>query len=422
MEKVYSKNGVKVTLNKKGSDRYTKTSYPVRYGVYSELETDSAVYQFNQNGEIVHVKGKGADWLNPQEWLKRSAGNDWVYYSTGGYTGVFEAIGEFYLPNLQYPTNSLLGGTPFNTEPVNKIITCWHRDLLAEAGKINGAPPQVSDFFNEIISATPQALEDAAKRLFQVSGGRVTVLPPDSRHVDYDIIPLTVSSGCLYKCRFCKIKNSRPFEEKERSEIDFQLQEIKKIYGRNLSNYNSVFLGEHDALNTSADLLLYSIKKSYDVLNVRSSHLRGANYFLFGSVDSLLKAEERLFAEMKNLPCSFYINIGLESADQNTLDKLGKPITESMVRDAFKRIQEINDRYINIEITANFLMDEDLPDTHYPRFVELVRDSLTRKKPKGCIYLSPIKFGNPSRGLVLEFSRLKLLSRLPTFLYIIQRL
>jgi hypothetical protein len=205
-------------------------------------------------------------------------------------------------------------------------------------------------------------------------------------------------------------------------EIDLQLQTLKEIYADNLPNYNSVFLGEHDALSSSAATLLYGVNKASEHLHLSASSMQGINFFFFGSVDSLLNAPTRLFAELSRLPCLFYINIGLESSDQATLDLLGKPITSAMVEEAFARMQEINDRYGNIEMTANFVMDESLPENHYPRFLKLVRDSFVRRKPKGCVYLSPLRFDSPSRELVLQFSKLKLLSRVPTFLYIIQRL
>ena len=422
MSTSYTNAEITVTLNKLGADRYTKTSYPIRYGKYSEVVTDDAVYQFNLNGEIVFTRGRNGDWHSPQEWLKRSVGNDWVYYSTGGYTGVYEAIGEFYLPNLSYPTNSLLGGKPFTAEYVIRRINGWYDQLLIIAQRLKNAPPETLKFLEKITQNNPQLLEQKAEHLFQISGGRVTVMPPDCRHVDYDIIPLSVTSGCLYKCRFCKVKNSRPFREKKHEEIDCQIEQFKQLYGNNLANYNSIFLGEHDALCGSRETLLYGIVKSYEGLGFSHSYMRGANYFLFGSVDSLLNTEELFFQELSRLPCEFYINIGLESADQETLDKIGKPITSAMVKDAFRRIQEINEKYLNVEVTSNFIMDETLPENHYISFLGLVRDSLSHKKPKGCVYLSPLKFGSPSRELVFDFNRVKLQSRLPTYLYIIQRL
>jgi hypothetical protein len=422
MSTTHHLQGSNITLEKKGADSYIKISYPQRYGRYSEIETADAIYQFNLNGEIRFIRAKGERWPDPQEWLKRSVGNDWVYYSTGGYTGVYEAIGEYYLPNLQYPTNSLIGGKPFANPQVRKVINTWYENILEIRSQLYDSSTDIKVYLDKLVVNSPAILAEKARRLFSISGGRVTVLPPDARHCDYDIIPLTISTGCLYKCRFCKVKNSRPFSEKEHREIDFQLESLKELYGEDLKNYNSVFLGEHDALCSSSELLLYGISEAYDVLHLDSTNMRGTNFFLFGSADSLLDAEESLFNELRLLPANFYINIGLESADQETLDMLGKPLKTAKVELAFRRMLEINDRFPNIEVSANFLMDESLPSGHYPELLRLIRDSLDRKKPKGCVYLSPLKFGKPSRELVFDFNRLKLQSRLPTFLYIIQRL
>ncbi|MBW2683966.1 MAG: radical SAM domain-containing protein, partial [Deltaproteobacteria bacterium] len=230
------------------------------------------------------------------------------------------------------------------------------------------------------------------------------------------------SRGCLYKCRFCKVKNSTPFAELRRAEITNQLNQLKLIVNKDLANYNSIFLGEHDALGVNYKLILHAVEESSDKLQLHRSKILGSNTFFFGSVGSLLNAPAKLFRELGRLPGNTFINIGLESADQATLDHLGKPIQESNVRDAFQRIQEINQKFGTVEITSNFIMDENLPSGHYPKILELIRDSQQHKKPKGAVYFSPLTFGQPSRSKLFEFNRLKLLSRLPTYLYTIQRL
>ena len=53
---------------------------------------------------------------------------------------------------------------------------------------------------------------------------------------------------------------------------------------------------------------------------------------------------------------------------------------------------------------------------------ELVRDQLRFTLAKGSVYLSPLRFGRPSREVLFDFYNLKTRSRLPMFLYIIQRL
>ena len=296
-----------LTTQKKGSSVFTKMSYPVHCGLYSVLETDHHVFHFNLNNEIIRAKAKGDVWRHPHEWLKRTVGNDWVFYSTGGYTGVFEATGEYYLPNFRYPSNSILGGHPFRLQEIQSLADNWHQILLELLDTVeftlsaeiqcNCTHKELHDFLTIATANTPHNLEKKARKLFDIIGGRISVLPP-----------------------------------------------------------------------------------------------------------------------------LIYINIGLESADQETLDKIGKPISAHQVQQAFDRIQDINNRYNSIEITANFLMDDTLPINHYPKIIELIRDKQTFSKPKGTIYFSPLTFDKPSRARLFEFNRLKTLSKFPTYLYIIQRL
>jgi radical SAM superfamily enzyme YgiQ (UPF0313 family) len=397
-------------------------SFPVHCGIYNEIETPDFIFQFNLNGEIFRAKSKGKNWAHPHEWLKRTQGNDWIYYSTGGYTGVFEATGEYYLPNFQYPNNSILGGHPFAQKEIRHVSESWYQILQELLDHPLDLPDDFDVFLFDVMSNSPQILAQKAQRLHETVGGRISVLPPDARHVDYNFIPLTISQGCLYKCMFCKVKNGTVFTEISRSEIGRQIDRLKQHYAQDLVNYNSLFLGEHDALQTDAELILFSIKTAYKEFGFATSYLTDNSTFLFGSVTSFLNAPEYLFQQLNSLPGMTYINIGLESADQETLDRIGKPITEKQVQESFTRIQDINDRYSSIEITANFIMDDNLPESHYRKILELIREKLLHTKPKGSIYFSPLTFNQPSRSRLFEFNRLKIMSRLPTYLYIIQRL
>ena len=416
------RRGYRITLNRPGADTYIKISYPLTFGIHSEIETPHAVLQFNCNHEIFRAKGKTKEWIQPSEWLKRTMGNDWIYYSTGGYTGVFEATGEYYLPNLPYPTNSLLGGTPLETSPVRQIINGWH-DMVRETRQIfNDGPPEIRGFLEQAAAITPAHLADKAQCLFEVSDGRITVMPPDARHVDYNIIPLTISHGCLYKCRFCRVKTDQPFSMVSCHDIKTRTETLKQLYGTDLINYNGLFLGEHDALNCDADRILFAATHAFEALGFAHSYMKQPRLFMFGSVDSLLNAPDALLKDLDRTGFETHINIGLESADQETLERIGKPLTAGQVVQAFDTIQEINQQYAHIEVTANFIMDEHLPQGHYPSFLNLVRERLPRTRTKGCIYLSPLRIGKPSRSVLFQFNALKMKSRLPTYLYIIQRL
>ena len=411
-----------LTLNHHGESSYTKVSFPVKYGYFSRLETPRAIYEFNLNHEIRHAQAKTPEWLHPQEWLKRTQGNDWVYYSSGGYAGVVEAIGEYYLPNLTYKTNSLLGGQPFKEPVISQLITQWKQELEALDLTARHHPEWVQNWGQAALAVTPALLEAKARQLFEIPGGRVTVLPPDARHSDYDVIPLTIADGCLYKCRFCKIKNKKAFAPRSRENILDQIHQLKALYDKDLPNYNSLFLGEHDALAAPADLIYFAAEQAHEILNFKHSHMRQPRLYLFASVDALLDADPDLFHRLSALPFDTFINVGLESGDPATLEYIGKPITVDQVSRAFYKMMEINREHFKIEITGNFIMDTKLPRGHLPAMMEFLRNKPGRVRPKGCIYLSPLAFGNPSRRVLMDFYHLKTQSRLPLFLYIIQRL
>jgi hypothetical protein len=51
----YRLNDLKITIDKQGANRYTKASYPVRYGKFCEIKTPQYLFQYS----------KGAIYLSP---------------------------------------------------------------------------------------------------------------------------------------------------------------------------------------------------------------------------------------------------------------------------------------------------------------------------------------------------------------------
>jgi hypothetical protein len=409
-------------LFKQGSRRYEKVSYPLRCGVYHEIAGANAVLHFDLNYQPIRLIGKQKDWPHPQEWLKRTIGDDWIYYSTGGYTGVFETTGEFYLPNLPYVTNNYLGGKPLEQEPIRSLIEGWPAEIDRIDASCRGYSDEIDLLIDRIQQRTPASLAERGNHLHCIVNGPVSVLPPDTRHVDYQVVPLNVSRGCLYKCSFCRVKNNRTFSELTLAEVDAQLDSLRTLLADDLVNFNSIFLGQHDGLNCAPSLLCGAVESAHRKLDLETSYLDDSNTFLFGSVGSLCTAEETLFDDLNKLPGRVFINIGLESADQKTLDLLGKPLKAEEVSAAFHLMQTINERHCSVELTANFVTGPDLPESHYQALVELIRDQVKRPRDKGCIYLSPLHFGDPSRARLFDFYKIKRLSRLPLYMYTIQRL
>ena len=424
----YQLGHLSIVLDQEGAHEFLKVSYPIRYGRFSEIRTPDHIFQFNLNGEIKYLQGRPQSSPHPEEWLKRTVGNDWIYYSAGDYRGVYDLFGEYYFPCLSYPSNSILGDRPFDDRTVKSAMRSWPR-LRAETARLisNRIPRELKDFLIRVNQSDARSLRLKSRQFHRLIGGTVTVLPPDSRHVDYEVIPIIVADGCLYHCGFCRVKSGQDFAPRSRDDILEQIGNLKRFYGRDLHNYNAIFLGHHDALGAGRELLEFVATRAYEVLDFERSHLKEARLFLFGSPDSMLHSDASLFDCLNRLPFSTYINIGLESADAATLRALKKPVPVEKVRDAFERMMEINRTYERIEVTANFVLGGDLPPSHLPSLSELTRGKLARFYRKGGIYLSPLvgngsENGRSTREMLREFRKLKSQSSLPTFVYLIQRL
>jgi hypothetical protein len=131
-----------------------------------------------------------------------------------------------------------------------------------------------------------------------------------------------IADGCLYHCGFCCIKTSQKFQPRTKNNILQQIQDLQGFYGANLSNYNAIFLGNHDTLAAGPELIRMAAAEAYSTFDFVKSRLKNPTLFLFGSVDSLLNGGKRLIEAIHQLPFYTYVNIGFESADVATLHQL----------------------------------------------------------------------------------------------------
>jgi hypothetical protein len=419
-------NNLSISVEKQGPTQISKASFPLRYGKYSEIKTSEYEFLFNLNGEIKFIRGLNVNWPHPAEQLKRTDGNDWVYYSVGDNSsenGINSWLGEYYLPCLPYPSNSIWEVNYVANPNIMNAFAAWPQLYANLYGAARGGiHSKAKDLISLILNNDESVLHERSKKLRSIIGGRVSVLPPDTRHVDYEIIPITVADGCLYHCKFCCVKSGNKFQARSKTDISEQIRQLKAFYGRNLENYNAFFLGNHDALKAGAELIYFTASEASRVFGFEKPGVKTPMLFLFGSVDSLLMSENELFEKLSHLPSYTYINIGFESIDSPTLDFIRKPVDITKVRDAFQKMLEINASYTNVEITGNFLMGEQLSRDHYQLLIELLRDIPNPLCRKGAIYLSPLMDSPKKRELLPQFIEIKNQSRLPVYIYLIQRL
>jgi hypothetical protein len=421
-----SLNDLAIIVEKQGPTPIPKAIFPLRYGQYSEIRTRECEFVFNLNGEIKYIRGLTAAWPHPAEQLKRTDGNDWVYYTVGDDSsdkGIISWLGEYYLPCLPYPSNPIWEVNYLSKPEIMTAYAAWpqlYANLYADQNK--KGHHKARDLIHAILQHDDNVLHERSSQLHSIIGGRVSVLPPDTRHVDYDIIPVHISDGCLYHCKFCCVKSDRAFQPRSRGEILNQIVALKDFYGHNIVNYWGLFLGNHDALEAGEELISFAASEAYNAFGLGRSGEITPFLFLFGSVHSLIKPQDRLFDTLSRLPFYTYINIGLESIHPPTLAQIGKAIDGPTVREAFNKMLDINATYRNIEITANFVLGEGLAIEHYASLKALLESTPDVSPKKGCIYLSPLRDSPRKRELLPLINEIKRRSRLPVYIYLIQRL
>ena len=401
-----------------------RKGFPLKYGTYSEIKTRDWEFRFNLKGEIKFIRGLSPDWPHPAEQLKRTQGNDWVYYAVGdqsGDTGLISWMGEYYLPNLPYPSNPVWE-VKYTSDPrIMSAFAAWaqlYADIYSVLNQPGGIPPLRRDGLEAIFQNNDQELLQSTEALHHIIGGRISVLPPDTRHVDYEVIPLTIADGCLYHCEFCCVKSRSRFSPRPLDDIREQIQALKAFYGPELKNQNSLFLGHHDALAAGADTIIIAAMEAAKAFAMDTDD--APSLFFFGSVDALLNSSWEDLQAINALPFKSWINIGFESPDPATLKAIGKPVTKEKVERAFEKMCHINTQLDRLEITGNFLLGETLPPSHYPALARLL--STAPSNAKGTLYLSPIQDSPKKRELLPRFFQLKDISPIPLFVYLIQRL
>ena len=406
-----------------GRDDWGKFSFPVWYGIPVKINWRGYKYDFNLRGGLKRVTGRPSVWPDPQEVLKRTEGNGFIYYGTNGYESSYDLLKSYYVPfNGRYDSD-LFAGSPLEGSHVRQALSAFD-GLVEDAGRLAAAAAcdRPRDFLRKIAARGREGLAGEAETLHRIIGANLPILPPDTIDVDYEVIPLIVAEGCRSRCRFCQFKTAGGFRVRSRRDIAGQVRALKDFYGADLVNYNSLVLGQNDALAAGEETLADAAELAYDLLNLSASFHRGKpNLFLFGSADSFLGADDALFERLDRLPYLTSINIGLESPDQETLDRLGKPLTTATVREAYRKMQEVNRCCANITVSCNFVLGAELP----PKNVEAITTLLageTTAKGKGVVYLSPLLGASEKRQTLKEFGEIKIASPLPVFIYLAQML
>jgi hypothetical protein len=419
----YLVDDLEIIFDIQGRDDWGKFSFPVCYGLLVRIRWEGYEFDFNLRGHLKRVSGNTSVWPNPLEQIKRTDANDLLYYGIYGYENTYDLIKNYYVPYNGVYDFPLFSEKPLESPHVKKALLAF--DLLIDRAKEvvptieNG---RVRSFLEKVFARNREALALEGDKLHRIMGGTFPILPPDTINVDYEVIPLMVMDGCTQHCGFCQFKTDKKCKIRSRENIVVQILMLKEFLGEDLINYNSLVLGENNGLAAGVEILEFAAQKAFEMLGLGRSYYKGdPNLFLFGSVDFFLEAKESSFERLNALPYNIYLNIGLESADDDTLNLIGKLLTANDVREAFQKALYINATYDRINITSNFILGKHLPRQHIEELKTLLAE-VNRRQEKGTVYLSPLIGTSERRQILKEFKEIKRASLLPVYLYLMQRL
>lgn len=406
-----------------GRDDWGKFSFPVWYGIPVKVRWRGYRFDFNLRGGWKWIAGAKDVWPDSQEMLKRTDANGLMYYGVETYASDYDLIKNFYIPyNNVYK---------FDVFPARRLEEAHVKNALEamdafsrEAGRFarEAASERPRDFLRKVHLKSGKALAEESALLRRIMGTEIPVLPPDTIDVDYEVIPIIVADGCDYNCRFCSFKTRGALQVRGENDIRTQVAALREFYRDDLVNYNSVVLGQNDALAGGGKIVIAAAKIAYEGLNLADSFHKGpANLFMFGSVDPFLKAENPFFDDLNRLPFRTFINIGIESFDQETLSLLGKPLRAEKTEEAFRRMLAVNREWQNITVSCNFVLGTDLPRRHLEGLKRALAEEAT-VRDRGTAFLSPLFGRARRREIIAEFIGVKKSAHLPVYIYLAQKL
>ena len=361
--------------------------------------SDSYTFHFDLEGRIQRIDGFASP--HSWDWLQRTMANDWIYYykvwepgsslQPSGVIGdsVWAVNGRTDLPMLQ-------GHNGLQRDYVEKALDAFDELIRSIQDWVNRKPEVYSesgqaahtsdesrlwDFLGKAASHDREQLQTVADNLHRIHG-RMTVLPPDTIHVDYRILLIKVMDGCINACGFCMARGESEFAIRSKDDIDRQIDALAEVYGADLYNYNSVVFGECDALVSPSTE--YAANRAFDVFQCASSYHAGSNLFLFSTNKTLCEQPDSAFDMLEALPFeNVYINVGWEAATDAALSHLRKQQTAQEVLVGMEKAGNINRKCKKVKISGNFITADGYP-------CDGIVEAIRKAQFCGQLYLSPL--------------------------------
>ncbi|MGA1791640.1 MAG: radical SAM protein [bacterium] len=217
-----------------------------RYFINLHCPYDIACIRYQDREYNLDNAGRLLWLLRADKKIERSLNNCFVEKWDMGNDGIFkntrlldEKEAEMLYETMIQDLSEIMGVLVSDTEGLQKY-------------SITHNAKEVRAFIEKVLSNDYKKVIEDQERFKQVYG-HIEILPHDLP------MPLIIqlTKGCAYnECTFCGFYKGRPFRIKGINEVKGHIRDVKTFLGESISNMQSIFLGDANALMIEQDALL----------------------------------------------------------------------------------------------------------------------------------------------------------------------
>lgn len=188
----------------------------------------------------------------------------------------------------------------------------------------------------------------------------VSVIPPEAQPDQNPIFAvIQITQGCWIQdirgaCRFCASYRGIPYREKSLDELAEHIRRVKKFIGKGWNQVKKLFLSDADPLHTKIDSEVYLKFLAKEILEA-------VWYEAFVSTPTVLSKSETQWKRLKALGLK-RLYWGVESADDETLQLLGKPHRKKELYKAAYRLNNARISFAVIVLSGVGALNSDRPE------------------------------------------------------------
>ncbi len=221
-------------------------------------------------------------------------------------------------------------------DQVPRLQETGNLQMLVQGQKVQGSDTRTIHLLNSLLAYNIKSLTED-EIMFKTVYRPIGILPPDQ----YLSLVIQVTEGCSWnRCAFCHFYRDRPARVRTEAEIRSHISEVKNYFGASLPRRCSIFLGDANAMDAPADLLLRTCEELARVFPEQARPQKDGigGIYCFGEARRILQWSPEDLRDLGRAGMR-RIYIGLETGDDALRRWAHKPGTADDARRAVERVK-----------------------------------------------------------------------------------